>query len=164
MFVAALAIASNSLTVPSLAEVLLIRVRVLNFLVFAAYLGFCAVVFSSCGFYLSHRLSNWSRRFRETFVATSLITAVFLMLPLQLWFATKEFLAVYWVLTFIALLLSRVIGYPVLYWLRSRGRNLRNLVIVAEGAEAIALAERIENESTLGYRVLSVINTEGDLK
>jgi FlaA1/EpsC-like NDP-sugar epimerase len=163
-FVAALAISTNSLSIPSFAEILLVRVKVLNFIVFGAYLGFCSVIFSACGLYLSHRLGTWTRLVREILLATTMIAASFIVLPLDLSFATKDFIVVYWALSFGVLLLSRIIGYAFLYHLRSQGRNLRNLVIVAEGAEATALADRIEKESTLGYRVLRVINTEGDLK
>jgi FlaA1/EpsC-like NDP-sugar epimerase len=82
------------------------------------------------------------------------------MLPRDMLFATKEFLIVFWVINFLTLALARVAGYQVLSYARSRGKNLRNLVIVAEGAEAIALAHRIEKETTLGYRVVRVINAE----
>jgi FlaA1/EpsC-like NDP-sugar epimerase len=82
------------------------------------------------------------------------------MLPREMLFATKEFLVIFWIIHFLTLSLARVVGYQVLSYARSRGKNLRNLVIVAEGAEAIALADRIERESTLGYRVVRVINAE----
>ena len=42
--------------------------------------------------------------------------------------------------------------------MRLRGRNLRGLVIVGEGSEAAALADRIEKEPALGYRVIQVID------
>jgi FlaA1/EpsC-like NDP-sugar epimerase len=75
-------------------------------------------------------------------------------------FATKYFFVAFWLLTFVVLVLARVIGRQVLYLARSRGRNLRNIVIVGEGNDATALADRIERESTLGYRVVRVINAE----
>jgi len=74
--------------------------------------------------------------------------------------ATKEFLILFWFLTFAVLMVARAVGYPILYFARSHGRNLRNLVIVGEGKDATDLAERIEKEATLGYRVVRVINAE----
>ncbi|HEU4345168.1 MAG TPA: hypothetical protein VFU31_26765 [Candidatus Binatia bacterium] len=132
----------------------------MNILVFGGYLALCSAIFSSCGLYLSHRLSHWTRQVREIFVVTTLVTGVLLLLPLRMGFATKEFFVAFWFLTFSVLVLARVAGYPLLYYARSRGRNLRNLVIVGEGVEAIELADRIEKETTLGYRVLRIIDAK----
>jgi FlaA1/EpsC-like NDP-sugar epimerase len=156
--VAAVATTSGYFTWPTLAEFLLLRIKVANILIFGGYLAVCWAIFSSCGLYRSHRLSRWPRQAREIFLATTFITGVLYVLPREMLFATKEFLLVFWVINFLALLLARVASYQVLGYARSRGKNLRNLVIVAEGAEAIALAERIEKEATLGYRVVRLIN------
>jgi FlaA1/EpsC-like NDP-sugar epimerase len=75
-------------------------------------------------------------------------------------FATKYFFLAFWLLTFTGLFLSRVISQQLLYFARSRGRNLRNIVIVGEGKDASALADRIARENTLGYRVVRVIKAE----
>jgi FlaA1/EpsC-like NDP-sugar epimerase len=158
--VAAVAITAGYFTWPTLAEFLLLRVKVANILIFGGYLAVCWAIFSSCGLYTSHRLSRWPRQAREIFLATTVITSVLYVLPREMLFATKEFLFVFWVINFLALSLARVAGYQVLSYARSRGKNLRNIVIVAEGAESIALAERIEKETTLGYRVVRVINAE----
>jgi FlaA1/EpsC-like NDP-sugar epimerase len=159
-FVAAFAISSGSFTWPSLAQVLVVRIKIMNILVFGGYLAFCSAIFSSCGFYLSHRLSRWSRQLREILVATTLITGVLLVLPFQMALATKEFVILFWLLTFVVLVLVRGIGYSILYLARSHGRNLRNIVIVGEGKDATAWADRIEQETTLGYRVVRVIRAK----
>jgi FlaA1/EpsC-like NDP-sugar epimerase len=159
-FLAAFAIASGSLTWPSFAEVLLLRIKIVNMFIFGGYLTFCSLVFSLCGFYLSHRMSHLGRRVRETLLATSLITGVLLVLPLRMDFATPSFFVAFWLLTFTALMLARLVGQHLLYFARSRGRNLRNLVIVGEGIDARKLADRIEKETTLGYRVVQVINAK----
>jgi FlaA1/EpsC-like NDP-sugar epimerase len=159
-FLAAFAIASGSFTWPSFAEVLVLRVKLVNMFIFGSYLALCSLIFSLCGFYLSHRMSGWGRPVREILLATTLITGVFLVLPLRMQFATKSFFVAFWLLTFVVLVLARVIGQQVLYFARSRGRNLRRIVIVGEDLEATALADRIEKETTLGYRVVRVINAK----
>jgi FlaA1/EpsC-like NDP-sugar epimerase len=159
-FLAAFAIASGSFTWPSFAEVLLLRIKIVNMVIFGGYLGLCSLIFSSCGFYLSHRMSPWGRRVRETLLATTLITGVLLVLPLRMQFATESFFIAFWFLTFTVLILTRLIEQRLLYYARSHGKNLRNIVIVGEGLDAKALADRIEKESTLGYRVVRVINAE----
>jgi FlaA1/EpsC-like NDP-sugar epimerase len=157
-FVAAFAIASGSFTWPSFTEVLLVRIKLVNIFIFAGYLAFCSLVFSLCGFYLSHRMSHWGRRVRETLLATTLITGVLLVLPLRMEFATESFFIAFWLLTFIVLIVTRLSGQHLLYYVRSHGRNLRSIVIVGEGSEATALADRIEKEPTLGYRVVRIID------
>jgi FlaA1/EpsC-like NDP-sugar epimerase len=159
-FIAAFAITSSSLTWPTLAEVLLLRIKRLNIILFGAYLVLCSALFSSRGFYLSHRLSHWTRRPREILTASTLITGIILLLrwPLQLNFATNEFLLVFWVLTFAIFVVARMVGQRLLSYIRTRGKNLRSIVIVGEGFDASALAERIEKEPTLGYRVVQIID------
>jgi FlaA1/EpsC-like NDP-sugar epimerase len=159
-FVAAFAIASGTFTWPSFTEVLLVRVKLVNMFIFAGYLFFCSLVFSLCGFYLSHRMSRLGRRLREAFLATTLITAVLLVLPLRMQFATNIFFVMFWLLTFSLLVLARLFGQHLLYFARSHGRNLRSIVIVGVGSEASALADRIEKEPTLGYRVVRVIDAK----
>jgi FlaA1/EpsC-like NDP-sugar epimerase len=156
--VTAVAITSGYFTWPTLAEFLLLRIKVANILIFGGYLVVCWAIFSSCGLYASHRLSRWPRQAREIFLATAIITGILYMLPREMLFATKEFLLIFWVINFLALSLARVATYQVLSYERSRGKNLRNLVIVAESGESIALAERIEKETNLGYRVVRIIN------
>jgi FlaA1/EpsC-like NDP-sugar epimerase len=159
-FLAALAIVSGSFTWPSFAEVLVLRIKIVNIFVFGGYLALCSLIFSGCGFYLSHRLSPWGRRIRETLLATTLITAVLLVLPLRMQFATEIFFIAFWLLTFTALILTRLIEQHLLYFARLHGRNLRSIVIVGEGSEATTLADRIENEPTLGYRVVRIIDAK----
>jgi exopolysaccharide biosynthesis polyprenyl glycosylphosphotransferase len=159
-FLVAFAIASGTLTWPSFSEVLLLRIKLVNFIVFSGYLALCSLIFSLCGFYLSHRMSRWRRRCREILLATSLISAVLLLVPLRMDFATKSFFASFWVLTFAVLILSRFIIQGVLYRMRLHGRNLRSLVIIGDGNDAVALANRIEQEPALGYRLARIIDAE----
>jgi FlaA1/EpsC-like NDP-sugar epimerase len=159
-FVAAFAIATGSFSWPSFTGVLLVRIKLVNMFIFAGYLAFCSLVFSLCGFYLTHRMSRLGRRVRETLLATTLITGVLLLLPLRMAFATKFFFVTFWLLTFSLLVLPRLLGQHLLHFARSHGRNLRSIVIVGEGSEATALAERIEKEPTLGYRVVRIIDAK----
>jgi FlaA1/EpsC-like NDP-sugar epimerase len=159
-FVGAAAISSGYFTWPSLAEFLALRIKVANILIFVGYLILCSAIFSRCGFYLSHRLSRWTRQAAEILIATILITIVLALLPRQMLFATKEFLLTFWFMNFCMLSLPRLVGYHVLYFARSHGRNLRNIVIIGEANDAAALAERIQKQTILGYRVVRVINPE----
>jgi FlaA1/EpsC-like NDP-sugar epimerase len=161
-FLATFTFSSGSFTWPSLSHVLLVRISVANLLVFVAYFGVSALVFSICGFYRSHRLSSRSRTVREVFLAANILTAIVLLAraPLELSFATTSFLLSFGLLTFVVFLLSRgLIGW-ILLTARTRGRNLRNVVVVGEGSDAVALAERLSRDVGLGYRILQIIDTK----
>src|SRR4029434_9152528 len=158
--VVAVAISSSHSTWPTLAEFLVLRIKVVNILIFGGYLVVCSAILSSCGLYKSHRLSRWTRQAREIFLATSLVTAVLYLLPREMLFATKEFLFFFWVINFMVLSLTRVVGYQLFYYVRSRGHNILNLVFVGESVDAVALGNRIEQETSLGYRVLRIINAK----
>jgi FlaA1/EpsC-like NDP-sugar epimerase len=161
-FLAALAIASGTNTVLSFTEVLAIRIQIFNLLFIVAFGLVCAVTFGSCGFYVSHRLSHWRRRVREIFMAVSFITGLLLVMryPLEFHFASNSFLIAFWLLNFGSLLGTRMLGQQVLYLMRQNRRNLRSIVVVGEGSDAAALAERVEKESALGYRVVRIIDAK----
>ena len=161
-FLAALALAARSYTTVSFAEFLAMRIQIFNLLFLIAYVIGCSVTFTSCGFYVSHRLSHWPRRVREIFIAVTFITGVLFAsrAPFDFDFASNQFLFFFWLFSFVALLAIRLFGQHLLHLMRLRGRNLRNIVIVGEGSDAAALADRIEKEPALGYRVVQIINVK----
>jgi FlaA1/EpsC-like NDP-sugar epimerase len=161
VFLVSMAMSSGALTWPGFEQVLVIRIKVANFLLFAGYIALCAVVFSACGLYRSHRLSHWHQRCSEIFLAMACLTGV---LPVLRWtrplaFATNEFLIVYWLFTVGTLTLSHEIARRLVYLARSRGRNLRHVIIIGERSDATALAESVRQEASLGYRILRIIDT-----
>ena len=161
-FFAAFAIAAGAFTWPSLTHVFAMRIAVVNVFLFVGYIALCSVTFSNFTFYHSHRLSHWSRRVREIVLAVTLITGILLLLrtPLVFSFATNTFLLIFWLLTTAVLVLSHITAQRFLYYARSRGRNLRSIVIVGEGREAATLAERIESDPARGYHVLRIIDAK----
>ena len=159
-FVVAFAITSGSLTWFSFSEILGMRIKLFNLLFFVSYIALCSATFTSCGLYLSHRLSNWRRHLREILLAVTFITGILFAVryPFDFDFASDQFLAIFWLLTFAVLTPSRIIAKRLLHYARLRGRNLRSIVIVGEGLDALQLAARIEKETVLGYRVVRVID------
>jgi FlaA1/EpsC-like NDP-sugar epimerase len=160
VFIASLAISSASLTWPSLAEVLVMRIKLANLLLFVGYLALCSAVFLACGLYRARRLSRWPQSLYEVFFAVTLLTGVpwLLKRPLALEFATDAFLLLFWLLMLCALFLSHALARWLLHLARLHGRSLRNVVVVSDGTDAVVLANRIRQEVGLGYRVLRIIN------
>lgn len=160
IFLITLAISSHALSWPSFAEVLVMRIKVVNLLLFMVYISLSSAIFSACGFYRSHRLSHWKQRLSEILFAVTFITVMLLVLrwALSLAFATNEFLLVFWLLTCCILMLSHEIVRPLMYLARLRGRNMRNVIIVGEGPDATALIDGLRQEASLGYRILRIID------
>jgi FlaA1/EpsC-like NDP-sugar epimerase len=165
-FLVALAISSGSLTWPSFVYVLAIRIKVANLLLFMGYIALCSAVFSACGLYRSHRLSCWNQRLYEILLIVTSLIGVLLVLrmPLNLAFATNTFLLLFWLLTLSTLWLLHEFALQLLQRARVRGRNLRNVIIVGEGAEITDLVNRIRQEASLGYRVLRTIDARELMK
>jgi FlaA1/EpsC-like NDP-sugar epimerase len=99
-------------------------------------------------------------------LAVTLSTGVLLVLgwPLDLSFATKGFLLVFWLLCFSSLILSHELARQLLHLARLHGRNLRRVVIVGEEDNAMALANLITHHAGLGYHVVQVIDARETAK
>jgi FlaA1/EpsC-like NDP-sugar epimerase len=157
-----LAVSSGSLALPSLAHLLVIRVKVANLFLLVGYLMLSSAVLSAAGFYRSHRLSTLHQRVHEVLLASTLLTLLLLMLrwPFGLDFASNKFLIVFWMFSFLLLGATREMGQRFLYYVRCRGRNVRNVVIIAEGDDVLALAAQLQQEPGLGYRVVGTIDAK----
>jgi FlaA1/EpsC-like NDP-sugar epimerase len=93
-------------------------------------------------------------------LAVTFVTIAFLVLK-QLFlisFAMNAFLPLFWFLTLCALLLSHELALRLLHAVRLRGRNLRNVIIIGEGPDVTALADRVRQDDSLGYRILRIID------
>jgi FlaA1/EpsC-like NDP-sugar epimerase len=93
-------------------------------------------------------------------LAVTLVTVAFLVLKqlFRISFAINEFLPLFWCFTLCALLLSHELALRLMRVARLRGRNLRNVVMVGEGPDVIALADRISQDTSFGYRILRIID------
>jgi FlaA1/EpsC-like NDP-sugar epimerase len=157
-----LAISSRSFALPSLAYLLVIRIKVVNLFLLIGYLALCSSILSLSGFYRSHRLSTFQQRLHEVLLASTLMTLALLILrwPFRLDFASNTFLIVYWGLSFVVLGATRETAQRLLHAVRSRGRNLRNVVIVAAGDDLNALAAYVAADPGLGYRVAGTVDAK----
>lgn len=162
VLVAALTISYGTFTWPSFTDVLFVRVRVINLLLLGAYLAFCSLVFSSYGLYRAHHRLQHHSNVRAVFVVVNIATAVLLgaSWPFELDFVTPFFLLMFWLLLFTTLLVVHEITHQLLRALRANGKHRHNVVIIGEAADARALAHRLRQETSLGYRVLHVVNVK----
>ncbi len=140
----------------SFEEVLSMRIKLVNFFLFAGLMLTWHVVFSSFGLYGSRRFSG-RRRDVIDFAKASTVVAVFLLLAAAVFkirLVTRLFVIVFWVATSISTAGSRLVLRAVLERVRLHGRNLRFMLIVGSNRRAIEFAHRIMHSPELGYRVL----------
>jgi FlaA1/EpsC-like NDP-sugar epimerase len=78
----------------------------------------------------------------------------------QFKFATNLFLLLFCLLNVLGLFVARESIRVALHFVRLRGRNLRNIVLIGEEPNATALAQRLRQEASLGYQVLQVIDAK----
>ncbi|HVN87203.1 MAG TPA: sugar transferase [Candidatus Binatia bacterium] len=143
-------------------DILEVRVSIRNLLFTAVYLGFWHGVLRSRGLYQSYRLSAAARELRD--LSLAVITGVLPLVPaavlFHFQFATVDFLFFFSGATLIALILERRALRSLGRRLRHYGRNLRNVIVVGTGSQALDLASRLARREDLGYHVVDVIEAE----
>ena len=144
------------------ADFLSIQMPVRNFVLLLVLVAIWYGLFSLFGLYESRRLLGKSTEARDVLKATSLGTlalfaagAIFHLSLVQ-----PQLLAVFWLVSTGATVLSRRVLRRVLEQIRLRGLNIRRLLIVGTNARAIKLAEILETQRALGYRIVGFVDRE----
>ncbi|NYF79624.1 sugar transferase [Granulicella arctica] len=119
------------------------------------------------GFYTSRRLEGHLKEVLDIGSASSL-SALFCFVWLWLIsFNSNRSLAelitisiIFGILSFSILLLTRLIGRATMYAFRSRGHNLRHILIVGTNRRAISFAQGIDFHPEWGYRLQGFVDTQ----
>ena len=145
-------------------EFLALRIKMENFLVGAVMVGFWHVGCASFGLYESKRLSTIGQEVPEILKATSLVTfaTAGIALFFQIGMVSAEILLSFWILSTVLICLSRITVRLTLAWMRRKGRNLRNIIIVGTNPRALAFAREIQTKPELGYRLLGYVDEQWD--
>ena len=143
-----------------LAQFLSMRVKVQNFALFGCLLFVWQAIFSAFGLYDSKRLSTHPEEPLDTLKATSVSSlSLFVVGRLfQLVLVTPLFVAVFWAASTTMAVSDRFLIRLILQRVRSRGRNLRYMVVVGTNARAIRFAEKIQTHPELGYVLLGFVD------
>jgi exopolysaccharide biosynthesis polyprenyl glycosylphosphotransferase len=148
----------------SVANFFSMRVKVGNFLIFFGLMILWHTLFSICGLYGSYRLSGRAAEIGDLIKATLLgslcLWGVSLIFHIRM--ASIPFVAVFWVLSTLLLVCSRLALRAVLKQTRLRGRNLRHMLIVGSNARAVQFADKIQARPELGYRVIGFADEPWD--
>ena len=144
----------------SLEEVLAIRVKIQNFVIFSALLFCWHMIFSMCGMYASHRLSSRQDELLDLVKATT-IGAFLIFLghyALHIALITPKFIVAFWAAGVLAAVLSRLIMRLFLEQVRLHGRNLRDMLIVGTNPRGLQFANKIKDNPALGYRIVGFVD------
>jgi exopolysaccharide biosynthesis polyprenyl glycosylphosphotransferase len=146
----------------SLTQYLAYRVKIVNLFHFGLFLSAWLVIFTFCDLYVSKRLATLFSEIVEVFKATTL-SAGFLLVTARFFHLrtiTPQFVAIFWATTTLLLILSRVVVRLFLRMLRSRGQNMRVMVIFGTNRRAIEFAKRIQTRPELGYQIHGFVDDD----
>jgi exopolysaccharide biosynthesis polyprenyl glycosylphosphotransferase len=138
------------------------RVKVLNILLVLGLFYIWHVILSAFGLYGSKRLGD---RKQEVIDVLRAVTVAVLVLAIaaalfRIQMVTPAFVAVFWALASVSLILCRLLMRVFLALLRTRGHNLRHLLIVGTNPRAEEFARTIERRPELGYLLIGYADEE----
>ncbi|MDX2167492.1 MAG: sugar transferase [Deltaproteobacteria bacterium] len=136
------------------------RVSLADALAGLLYLGLWHVVLRGCGLYRSYRMASAARELRDlvSAVGVAALPVAALALAGRIPSLTPGVALAFTVLAFVGLALERRLLRAISHRLRAAGRNLRNVIVLGSGDEALALAARLARRHELGYQVAGVID------
>jgi exopolysaccharide biosynthesis polyprenyl glycosylphosphotransferase len=155
-------VVSSNVEVSSFESLLVMRVRLPNLAIFIGFMIAWHMIFSFFKLYQSRRLSSVHEEVADIIKATAAGAAVLLLgaLVFNIRLVTPTFLASFWASTTSCLMLSRLALRFLLRQIRSRGRNLRNVIIAGTNSRALAFAKKIESSTDLGYMLKGFVDDE----
>jgi exopolysaccharide biosynthesis polyprenyl glycosylphosphotransferase len=158
----ATAAAHHQLGTVSFDQFLTMRIKVQNVAIFLGLLLVWNLIFALFGLYRSRRLSPRWEEIIDVIKATSFATLVIFIAAVlfRIEMVTPVFIAAFWTLSSGTIILSRVILRYALKMIRSRGRNLRYMLIAGTNIRAVQFAREIEKEAGFGYHVVGFVDNE----
>jgi len=145
-------------------EFLALRIKIENLSVGIGMIGIWHLTCSALKLYESKRLSTISQEIPDILKATSFVTLTTagVAILLQIEMISSWFLLAFWTLTALVMCLGRIGERMALAWMRRKGRNLRNIVIIGTNQRALKFATEIRIKPELGYRLLGFVDEPWD--
>jgi len=104
---------------------------------------------------LDQRVREWLDIAKAVTLGTLVAAALALLVAEE---STKAIILLFYLLALCGAIASRALVREGLVFLRSHGRNLRHVVFVGSGPEAVDLAQKILHRADLGYRLLGFVD------
>ena len=138
------------------------RIKVNNVIIFLVWVSVWHLIFSSYGLYHSRRISSRDHEAHDILQATAIGTLVIaagaVLLKIRL--VTPLFLVAFWLATSLLTITWRLALRYFLGWLRTKGRNLRLIVIVGTNQRGLTFAREIKEKPEYGYRIIGFVDDE----
>ena len=146
----------------SFASFISMRVKMLNILLFLGLLYSWHVIFSAFGLYRSRRLGDRRQEAVDILKATSLAVIVLGLVAaiFRVRMITPAFVGVFWVVASSTTLICRLALRKFLRWVRTHGRNSRQILIVGTNPRAVEFARTIDGRPELGYHLVGFADEE----
>jgi len=162
-FLASLLMAPEKGTLP-LSQLLSMRIKVGNLLLFSALLLLWHIIFSASGLYDSRRMTGRKADISDPFTATTVGTLVIAVVAVafRIRMISPGFLLVFWAMSATVAVTHRLLQRSVLERIRLKGRNLRNMLIVGTNSHALEFTSRVQARPELGYRIIGFVDQEWD--
>ena len=153
---------SSNLEAGSFKSLFALRIRLPNFAIFIGFMIAWHMIFSFFKLYHSRRLSSVHEEVSDIIKATTTGTAIlfFDASIFNIMVITPAFLLFFWMSTTLSTTVGRLVLRSLLGQIRSRGHNLRNVIIIGTNSRAVAFAKEIESKPDLGLLVKGFIDDE----
>ena len=145
-----------------LSEFLSMRIKIQNLLIIGVVFTSWLFIFNLVGIHRSRRIGKISREILDIFKATTIATSVLLMTGFifNIIIINTNFLVIFWGVSSLLLISSRIILRITLKKARLKGHNLRQMIIVGTGERSIKFAEKICRSPELGYHIAGFVDDQ----
>jgi exopolysaccharide biosynthesis polyprenyl glycosylphosphotransferase len=145
----------------SVEQVLAMRIRLGNLLLFAGFLLVWHVILDAFGVYRSKRLTSRRSESAGIVGATIVGSAVVYLLSLLsgVSLVRGAFLPLFFAAVTAVTVASRLVLRALLGLARRRGRNLRHALFIGTNPRALAFASKLEGKPELGYRIVGFLDS-----
>jgi exopolysaccharide biosynthesis polyprenyl glycosylphosphotransferase len=149
-------------TPAGITQFLSMRVKLQNLLIFLALLWAWNIIFTRLGLYDSKRLSTRLAELTDVIKATSLGTLFIATTGFLLKFSmiSPSFIVIFWLLTTFVAIGSRLVLRTWLRYIRAKGKNSHNMLIVGTNRRALDFARAIRSRPELGYKIVGFADDE----
>jgi exopolysaccharide biosynthesis polyprenyl glycosylphosphotransferase len=159
-------VSSREMKGVSFEQVLAMRIKILNLLIFLAFLLVWYGIYSFFKLYQSRRLTTIKEDLLQIFKAVSLGTIVLLLASVffNIRLINGLFLSVFWGAAVLGTMAARLMLKYGLEKIRIRGRNLRSILIVGTNPRALRFVDKVLKTPEFGYRVMGFVDEGSGMK
>jgi len=146
----------------TLSEFLSMRIKIQNLLIIGVVFASWFFIFNLVGIHRSRRLGKISQETFDIFKATTIATFVLLITGFifNIIIINTNFLVIFWGVSSLLLISSRIILRTALKSARLKGHDLRQMIIVGTGERSKKFADKICRSPELGYHIAGFVDDQ----